>query len=69
MPERLIESLRCVDHDGQHYTIDVYQEFHPGGIAGMKRLSLRGSRSPVNRIGEGTFKVVESDLILRITRD
>lgn len=68
MPERLIESLRCVGDDGRNYTLDVYEELLFDGAPGPKYLALRGSWSAVLQIYEGTYHVLEDGLILRVTR-
>lgn len=70
MGHRLIESLRCVGDDGAEYVIDVYQQFHPGDIPGLKRLALRGNaRTEIRRIDEATFQIMQNDLIVRVARD
>ncbi len=71
--ERRIETFDAAKVCGVRVTVNVFQEFVEATamgdtarqwIPGMKRMEL-GDGSPVNYIDANTFKIVETDEIIR----
>lgn len=69
---KLIKRITCNDDSGKTYEVEHWQEQIPAGhmgnpkatIPGMSQLNLSTGES-VNYIDENTFKIVQTDTIIR----
>ena len=70
--EELIEQIECVDPDGDHVTVYVYQDIIPAGhnkdpnatIKGMKRAQLSNGQ-PGNYRGPDSFETLDRVRLVR----